>query len=376
MLVIVEKTRNTASSTPHQRISSLEGNFMQDDTKKKVSVQQVPRRVLTWDAFVDIERQGNEHIVATWMERECKSHITVLPERKYRINSTGEIKDMAPRDFSKQNHNLRVTFEKLRGLIRTNFTDGGQQQCLITLTYAHHERDPYIAKADFEDFWLRLTRSMPDHNLDYISVLEPQASGRWHFHLMVKTDQKELWIPKKRLTEIWGKGATHIERLKSSDVGAYYVSYFTHLNQESGNTSAACEAVYADAKAQIEAEIEAENAAHETDDEGNAVADRMKLSKKQIKGARLKYYPAGIKFFTCSRTIQRPTTEKSIQREASAFGKLVHSRTIEITDEEGKVLNTIQKDQYRKQKGAIISHHASHHAIKNTVQGDIDDAPE
>jgi hypothetical protein len=312
------------------------------DTTRKIKVQEIPRINNPWDTFITVEQQGENHLIATWMLRETKCHIKKLPGGFYQNLRTGEIKEMAKGTGQKDNHNLRITFEKLRGLIRTNFTDGGQNQVFITLTYAKHMANPYTAQEDFKNFWKRLSYNYPDHKLDYISVIEPQGSGSWHFHIMVKSDKKELWIDKNKLKEIWGKGRTSVERLKSTDVGAYYVSYFTALNKEAARPSARSDVTLGEAMQQLEDEI----AIHDSENE----TERMKLMKKQIKGARLKYYPKGIKFFTCSQDISRSVKRKSIQQEADTFGNLVHSHTVEISDGEGKMLNIMQKGQYYKSK--------------------------
>jgi hypothetical protein len=311
---------------------------MSDYTSKKVKIQVIPKIENSWDTFIDIQHQGKNHLLARWMLRETKCHTKKLPGGFYQNLKTGEVKEMVKSIGPKENHNLRVTFEKLRGLIRTNFTDGGQNQVFITLTFAESVMNPTTAQEKFFLFWKRLQYAYPDHKLDYISVIEPQGSGRWHFHVMVKSDQKELWIPKNRLKEIWGNGRTSIERLKSNDVGAYYVAYFTALNREAARPSAKSEITYGEAMAQIENEI----AIHDSEND----KERMKLTKRQIKGARLKYYPKGIKFYTCSKDIIRPKWQKGVQQDVESFGKLVHSSTLEMTDENGKVLNVIQKDFY------------------------------
>jgi hypothetical protein len=79
--------------------------------------------------------------------------------------------------------------------------------------------------------------------------------------------------------------------------------------------------------------------------------ERMKLlSKAKQKGARLKYYPKGVKFYRCSGGVDRPYTVKGKYEDVmdGKHGKMVYSRTISLKDEEGNVLNTIQEEHYKK----------------------------
>jgi hypothetical protein len=211
--------------------------------------------------------------------------------------------------------------------------------------------NPYTAYDDFECFWKRLCRHCKAHKLDYINVIEPQSSGRWHFHVMIKSDQPELWIDKWRIKEIWGQGNAYIERLKSNDVGAYYVSYFTHLYAEERGESVE-EAMNA---------IDLEALRHDPDAPDG---ERMKLlSKAKIKGARLKYYPVNLKFYRCTRSIIRPLKAQEYYHEAKLnnLGTMVYSSAKSVVDGDGTILNTIQHEFYnnqprkKKSRGGVLN---------------------
>jgi len=312
-------------------------------SKKSVNVVKVPSVIQHDNAPISFIDLGEDFAESRWMLHTPKINIIRLPGNQYKNPITGEVREMVKRD-GKDNHNLRVTFDNLQRLIRTNFSSGGQNQIMLTLTYAHHERNPYTAKEDFEIFWKRVKRRYPDHKLSYICVIEPQGSGRWHFHVMIKSDKRELWVDKWEIKKVWGKGNAYVERLKSNDVGMYYIAYFTKLNyeQEPG-PSANFEQVLKAAKAQLEAE-------EKIHDPDAPKKERMKLTKKQIKGQRLKYYPQGLKFYTCTRDIIYPKRRKTTQKEANEAGKVIYSRRIEIRDDQGELLNIIQKDTIRKNK--------------------------
>jgi hypothetical protein len=323
--------------------------YMLNDNKKMVYVQEIPKiQLLPYD-IVTVERQGDRHTWMTWTKRKTLCHIVTLPGRKYKLKSTGEVFDMLPKGMEKSSsQTIQKTFEKLRGLIRTNFTSGGQNQVMVTLTYDRFETNPWTAYDDFEDFWRRLKKYKPlkGHKLDYINVLEPQASGRWHFHTMIKSDQPELWIDKWDIKKLWRQGNAYIERLRSDDVGAYYVAYFTHLSRESTVSYPSIEKAYE--------LLEQENMLH--DDKTND-KDRMKLlSKAKIKGARLKYYPKDTKIYRCSRGVLRPEKETMMYIDflESNPGHEVYSKATEIAGEEEKLLNRVQKSYYKKPDGEYL----------------------
>jgi len=283
---------------------------------EKIKVQRVDRITIPRGQIVTLERQGNIYAEVLAMENKPKIAIRKISSEKYMVLATGEIKDFAPNGGDKHIRNLRQTFAKLRGMIRTNFTAEGHNQLFITLTYRENVRDEKRVYRDFEVFYKRLKRhiSVKGHQLEYIVVVEPQQRGAWHIHLMLKSDQPVLHIDMWEITRMWGHGRTKTERLKAEDVGAYYVSYFTDL------------------------------------------LDKQKNRKK---GARLKYYPVGMRIWRASRGVIRPEKEKRTYGDIVAeYGEAVYSNTygvdrMSVDDSTGEVihlgtLNVIQRETFRK----------------------------
>ncbi|WP_017547419.1 rolling circle replication-associated protein [Salinicoccus carnicancri] len=204
-----------------------------------------------------------------------KQTIMVLPGKRYVVLETGEIKDMDVSSESRQDNlkSVKNTMKKLRRLIGHNF-HGRKNELWITLTYKEHITDTEKAYNHFKVFIKRMRKAYG--KLEYISVIEPQASGRWHYHVLLKKDdESELYIPNKELSLFWGRGFTKTKRLKSSDkVGNYVVAYLSNLK------------------------IPEENA---TED------------KKYIKGARLYLYPKGLRIYRCSRNIIQLYEETGIK---------------------------------------------------------------
>ena len=194
-----------------------------------------------------------------------KQTIKVIEGKRYVNLETGEIHDMDTSNNSRFDNlkSTKQTMKKLRRIIAHNFT-GGKNQLWITLTYRDHIIEPAIVYIDFKAFIRRIRNQFG--KVDYITVIEPQASGRWHLHVLLKNDS-ELTIPNNDLAKMWGKGFTKTKRLRIADkVGNYLIAYLSNLQ----------------------------------------IGDEGSQNKAIIKGARLHMYPKGIRIYRTSRGIENP----------------------------------------------------------------------
>ncbi len=215
----------------------------------------------------------------------------MIKGHRYVVLETGEIKNMN-RESEKRTDNLdsvRRTMKGLRRLIGANFVSNEinrKDQLWITLTYredvnATDKNSPEVVYKDFKRF-IRKLREKYNPTIEYIAVLEPQASGRWHLHVLMKTlDHSKLYIPNSNIENLWGKGFTSTKRLKNSDnVSAYFMAYVSNV------------------------EIDLKS------------SDKDKAnSKKVIKGGRLSFYPKGIRIYRRSRNLVDPEIQKGQKRE-------------------------------------------------------------
>lgn len=215
----------------------------------------------------------------------------VIKGHRYVVLETGEIKNMN-QESEKRTDNLdsvRRTMKRLRRLIGANFVSNEinrKDQLWITLTYredvnATDKNSPEIVYKDFKRF-IRKLREKYNPTIEYIAVLEPQASGRWHLHVLMKTmNNSKLYIPNSDIENLWGKGFTSTKRLKNSDnVSAYVMAYVSNV------------------------EIDLKS------------SDKGKVnSKKVIKGGRLSFYPKGIRIYRRSRNLVDPKIQKGQKRE-------------------------------------------------------------
>ena len=216
--------------------------------------------------------------------------IKVISGKRYVNLEPGEIHDMDTSSSTRLDNlkSTKQTMKKLRRLVAHNFT-GGINQLWITLTYRDHVTETAIVYMDFKAFIRRIRNQFG--NVDYITVIEPQASGRWHLHVLLKNDS-ELTIPNNDLAKMWGKGFTKTKRLKRADkVGNYLIAYLSNLQ----------------------------------------IGDEGSQNKAIIKGARLHMYPKGIRIYLTSRGIEKPleitTTKGEIMETYKINSPPTFSRT-------------------------------------------------
>jgi hypothetical protein len=277
-----------------------------NNTTSRIKIQAVNYELNSAErkAVARVEIQGAHYAVYRFSRRVSMSGIKKLSKDEYMVCSTGEIRPYKPRNEDKGIDTLKRTFARLRGLIRANF-EGGPNELFITLTYAQNMTDYVQLYDDFKNFMKRLKYVYPAHGFEYIAVAEPQERGAWHMHVMLKSTAKDiLYIDYKDLSKIWVgrdenlRGYVDVQRLKSDELGSYYVAYFTDLISEG------------------------------------------KGGKKRKKGARLHMYPVGMKFYRCSRGIRKPVEVKMTKEEVeSLYGEPVYQKTVLVTDEDGNEVN-------------------------------------
>lgn len=196
---------------------------------------------------------------------------------------TNEIKEINHNSNRESNiPSLKRTFRNIRRLVLNNFKSG---DFWLTLTYAQPDkrpmRDTRRVYDDFLRFWRRFKKYC-DLSLDYLAVIEPQASGSWHIHCLIRSNEGKLpYIDNNSvISPMWGQGFTKLRRLKKSDnIAGYLMAYL-------GN---------------IDVELKDE--------------DSGKTSKKIIKGGRLHYYPEHVRIYRRSRGIKNPKKVTGIKNQ-------------------------------------------------------------
>lgn len=293
---------------------------------------------------VKVTEMGNVIEVQYMSKRNCKQTIQMLEGGKqFIVCSTGEIRDVRPHESRADGKKgLYKTFALARGLINANVTDVSRVRW-CTLTYAENMTDSQRLYKDFRDFNKRFQRYCKKQGYgkpEYIVMMEPQARGAWHAHLLyIWKDMKAPFISNDIFRSIWGHGFVKIKKLDNVDnVGAYLTAYLgdMELNEyglENVRNGAKCKIV----------EV--------LDDNGEPV------KKCFIKGARLNLYPAKFNMIRTSRGIKRPIETMMDQTEAkekvSAATKTFES-AVRLIDSEHNFDAVIIREQYNLLRNSNI----------------------
>lgn len=170
----------------------------------------------------------------------AKKSIVVLPEHRYLNLKTMQVHKMNTNGSSRTDNlsSVKRTMQRLRRIIDTNF-QGGDDQLWVTLTYAknvnaHNKDDTKVVYQDFKIFIRKVRNKVM--RVKYVAVLEPQLSGRWHLHILMKSvDGSELVIPNSQMRDLWGNGFTSTKRLSATDnIASYVMAYVSNLKTNKG----------------------------------------------------------------------------------------------------------------------------------------------
>lgn len=288
---------------------------------------------------VKVTEMGNVTQVQYMSHRNHKQTIQMLPGcDSYLELSTGEIKDVVRHDNrSEQKKSLYRTFQTARGVINSNVTDVTKVRW-ITLTYAENMTDPKILYSDFEKFNKRFQTYCKKNNYgkpEYIVMMEPQARGAWHAHLLYLFPGISPFVPNSDLAKIWGHGFVKIKKLDNVDnVGAYLTAYLGDMEITECGLS--------------QLEGKELKVVENTDDFGK------KEKKYYVKGARLDLYPAKFNMIRCSRGVLRPIEEMMSQEMAEnkvSGATKTYEKTVRLIDNEHDFdcfINTVQYNKIRK----------------------------
>lgn len=248
------------------------------------------------------------------------------------ICSTGEIKDVEHHETRKDNkRGLYKTFANCRGIINANVTDVEKVRW-CTLTYKENMTDTKKLYQDFEKFNKRFQWYCKQNGYskpEYIVMMEPQARGAWHAHLLyIWQDMKAPYISNNDFSKLWSHGFVKIKKLDNVDnVGAYLTAYLGDMDVadiESDQLNGKCKLI----------EIE-ENG--------------QKKTKAIIKGARLDLYPANFNMLRYSRGCKKPIEELMYQDDAikKVLGATKTFQTaVKLSDDNNEFENIIIKEQY------------------------------
>lgn len=282
--------------------------------------------------FVTVTKM--KHIIEMqYMEkRNSECRIQKIDKDRYIDKLTGEIHEFNHiENRSDSLNSLRQTFKKLRYLINNNF-EGKGNELHITLTYKENMQDTERLYSDFKRFMTRFKRFYKT-SIDYLSVVEPQGRGAWHFHLLVRfNDLSNIFIDSNKVAELWEQGFVKIKSLKDVDnIGAYLSAYLADIELDMNDSTVVLDAITHQREIMIK-EVDGQE-------------------KKFVKGGRLRMYPPGMNLYRKSRGIKMPERENMRYEQAK---KIVGSaqphfeKTYHIDNEDFQ--NTIHFQQYNTKR--------------------------
>ncbi|MTD32270.1 hypothetical protein [Planomicrobium sp. YIM 101495] len=275
--------------------------------------------------YVTVTKMGHVVEVQHMLKKNTTNHTLKLDADRYMVIETGEILEYEKSNTRADNMNsLRKTFKKLRYLINNNFV-GGRNELFLTLTFAQESFDNGMVTTATKNFMKRLKYRYKDEStIDYLSVVEPHASGQWHLHVLLRFNELDrVFIPSNELASIWGQGFVQVKSLVDIDnIGAYLSAYL---------------------------------ADHPVPDDFQPRSDQTQVivkqvdgkEKKFIKGGRLDWYPPGMNLYRKSKGIVFPEREEMEYKKAK---KIVGSvkphfkKSYHVEKDDFK--NTITYEQY------------------------------
>lgn len=261
--------------------------------------------------------------------------IKKLDKETYMVIATGEVKEFEHIENRSQSTNsLRQTFKKLRYRINSNFY-GNRNELFLTLTYAENMTDLKKLKKDYDYFMKKLRRRFPNEKIEYINVVEPQARGAWHCHVLLRFDDRQVAYlsnsgKKSDMASLWPHGFSRVKSLDGIDnVGAYLTAYLADIELTEENVQ----------ECLINSGKLGEFEVKEVEKDGK--------HKKFIKGGRLYLYPPGMNIYRCSTGIVDPPrqrlpftiAQKKVGHTKPHYEKVTHINTDDFE-------NTIITQQY------------------------------
>lgn len=261
-----------------------------------------------------------------------KQTIQMLPGgNEYVTLSDGVIHDIEHHDSRKDNKKgLYKTFAKIREIINSNVLNPDFVRW-CTLTYAENMTDSKRLYSDFNKFIKRFKTYAKNHNFsdfEYIVVMEPQARGAWHAHLLLIWEHIAPFIPNSDFAKIWGFGFVSVKSLQNVDnVGAYLTAYLGDV--------------------EVTPDMNVSNIPLK---EVEVISDNgKKIKKKFIKGGRLFMYPSNFNMYRHSRGIKQPTIYDmpySVAKEKVSGATLTFSSCLKLSDTDKGYNTTLCKEYY------------------------------
>lgn len=291
--------------------------------------------------LVEYKEMGNVREIRRMTKVNNKATVKKISDTEYVKLSTGEVLEYNFSDKEKNRldniKSVRRSLSDLRDVLNANVIDVSFCRW-VTLTYAENMTDTKRLYDDFRLFVMRFRYYLKkrDYNkCEYIVAMEPQARGAWHCHIVFIFDKKAPYIPNDELRELWGQGFVTVKRLDDVDnVGAYLTAYLGDMELQDAIDNNLCD---------LSSEIKSVD----------VDIDGKKVTKKYLKGCRLKMYPTGFHLWRSSRGIKKPVVTKMTNEQAEkkvSSGKLTYENTIYLSNDDCTFETIISKRYYNMKR--------------------------
>jgi len=286
------------------------------------------------DNWVTVTDMGHLVEVQYVQRKNSKQTIQKLDSHRYMVLSTGEVKEFHnSTDRSQLANSFKKSMKRLRYLINNNFS-GAANELFTTLTYAENMTDRERLYKDVDKFLKRLRYKYRGvSTIDYINVVEPQARGAWHCHILLRfNDVSTIYIPNEEYAELWGHGFVNVRRLENVDnIGAYLSAYLSDIPIDDIGQDEVLKIF----------EI------------GETMPVKTVKEKRYIKGGRLYMYPTGTNLYRASRGIRKPDRQEMSYLQAKerlGDATKVYDSGYHLVDDETSYENIVIYEEYNSKR--------------------------
>lgn len=286
------------------------------------------------DNWVTVTDMGHLVEVQYVQRKNSKQTIQKLDSHRYMVLSTGEVKEFRKStDRSQLANSFKKSMKRLRYLINNNFS-GAANELFTTLTYAENMTDRERLYKDVDKFLKRLRYKYRGvSTIDYINVVEPQARGAWHCHILLRfNDVSTIYIPNEEYAELWGHGFVNVRRLENVDnIGAYLSAYLSDIPIDDIGQDEVLKIF----------EI------------GETMPVKTVKEKRYIKGGRLYMYPTGTNLYRASRGIRKPDRQEMSYLQAKerlGDATKVYGSGYHLVDDETSYENIVIYEEYNSKR--------------------------
>lgn len=288
--------------------------------------------------FSKLTYMGNVTELTAMQKRAYGAPTVRIDKDHYKDLRSGCIHEYAHGETRADNaDSVRRTLATVRALINCNVTV--PQNCRwLTFTYAENMTDTKRLHRDWCVFWKKFQRWCKANSIavpEYISVVEPQGRGAWHLHVFFVWQETAPFLDNNKvIAPMWGNGFTKTKAVSNCDnVGAYFSAYLGDMPLDE----------FQDLAPDEQATTFVINEKSVTDPDGQTV------TKKIVKGGRLKLYPPGMNIVRSSKGVKRPTFELMTYEDAQ---KKVCGQTqtfkagYSLVGDDGTTVNQVYKEYY------------------------------